>query len=247
MFNSPDDHEDYREFERWVKTDAGEFAVEQKRALVEQLIAGWTRRGHNILEVGCGVGYLLEAFWEAGLDISGLDASQLHLDKARERLGNRVDLVLGEPEHLPFDDEEFDYVAVLNPLGFTADPEPILREAFQVARKGVVFGFFNKYSMHRLSCFYNRKNCSFHALYWHSCVRMLSLVKQISGGLRGSIRSTLFGPPGSWGSEKRVWRKVNGAILPTPFGAYVALRVDLTRRPGVRPLYLTTRAPVGAE
>ena len=76
---------------------------------------------------------------------------------------------------------------------------------------------------------------------------MLSLVKKISGGLRGSIRSTLFGPPGTWGNEKKLWRKINGAILPTPFGAYVALRVDLARRPGVKPLYLTTRAPVGAE
>lgn len=246
MFSSPDNHENYRDFESWVKSGAGEFAVEQKRALVEQLIAGWPRRGRNILEVGCGVGYLLETFWEAGLDISGLDAVQEHLDKARQSLGDRADLMLGQPDHLPFDQEEFDYVAVLNPLSFAAEPEPILREAFRVARKGVIFGFFNKYSLHRLSCACRRETCPFHVLQWYSCVRMLGLVRRISGGLRGSIRSTLFGPPATWDKDG-LWKRINGGILPTPFGAYVALRVDLERRPGVKPLYLTARASVGAE
>ena len=246
MFNSPDNHEDYRNFESWVKSGAGEFAVEQKRALVEQLIAGWPRRGRNILEVGCGVGYLLETFWEAGLDISGLDAVQEHLDKARQSLGDRADLMLGQPDHLPFDQEEFDYVAVLNPLSFATEPEPILREAFRVARKGVIFGFFNKYSLHRISCACRREACPFQVLQWYSCVRMLTLVRRISGGLRGSIRSTLFGPPATW-NKGCVWKKINGAVLPVPFGAYMALRVDLERRPGVKPLYLPARAPLGAE
>lgn len=99
-------------------------------------------RGRSILEVGCGSGYFLEAFWEAGLDIYGLDPSPEHLALARQlRLGGKVDLALGQPDHLPFGKEDFDYVAVLNPLGFAADPEAILHEAFQVAKHGVLIRF----------------------------------------------------------------------------------------------------------
>ena len=244
MNESPNDRENLQKFERWSESPAGEFALCQRRALAEQLIAGWSRRGRSILEVGCGSGYFLEAFWEAGLDISGLDSSPEHLNMARQRLGGHVDLVLGQPEHLPFDKEEFDYVAVLSPLGFSADPDLVLREAFQVAKRGVLIGFYNKHSLHRLSCFYHPENCSFHALHWQSCVRMLALAKRSSGGLRGSLRSTLLGPPGTW-EKGGLWRKINSSILPTPFGAYVALRVDLAPGRCVTPLCLSTPVTAG--
>lgn len=246
MNSSPDDHENLLKFETWAASKAGDFALCRKRALVEQLIAGWSRRGRSILEVGCGSGYFLEAFWEAGLDIYGLDPSQEHLALARQRLGGKVDLALGQPDHLPFGKEEFDYVAVLNPLGFSADPEIILHEAFQVAKHGVLIGFFNKHSLHRLSCFYNRGSCSFHALHWHSCLRVLALVKRISGGLRGSLRATLFGPPHTW-DRGGLWKKINAPVLPIPFGAYVALRVDLSPGHPVTPLYLPGNPTVSAE
>lgn len=244
MTEMPDDHDNLLKFESWAVSPAGEFALSQRRALVEQLIAGWSRRGRSLLEVGCGSGYFLEAFWEAGLDITGLDSSPECLDRARQRLGGHVDLVLGQPDHLPFDQEEFDYVAVLSPLGFAADPDRVLREAFQVAKHGVLVGFYNKHSLHRLSCFYNRAACSFHALHWQSCLHMLALVKRSSCGLRGSLRSTLLGPPGTW-DKGGLWKKINSSILPTPFGAYVALRVDLTPGRCLTPLCLST--PITAE
>lgn len=80
---------------------------------------------------------------------------------------------------------------------------------------------------------------------------MLSLVKRISGGLRGSLRATL-GPPHTW-DRGGLWKKINAPILPIPFGAYVALRVGSTPGHRAAPLYLpsnptvTRRTPGGRE
>ena len=89
----------------------------------------WPRRGHTLLDIGCGAGIFLEMLWHYGFDVTGLDTGTDLLDMARERLGNRAEFQLGRPEHLPFDDEEFDYAALLTVLEYVDNPEDVLREA----------------------------------------------------------------------------------------------------------------------
>ena len=246
MFSLPTDQDYAEAYENWINSPAGAFVLGQTRNLAGQLIAGWPRRGHSLLEIGCGHGFLLESFWEAGLDVTGLDNNPERLEQARIRLGGRADLQLGPLDHIPFDKDAFDYVAVLNPLSYTEKPAAILNEAFGVARKGVIFGFFNKHSLYRFYCLINSCSCNFRVMHWHSCLSMLALVKRATGGLHGSMRSTLFGPPGSW-SKNGFWKGPNKTISPVPLGAYVAVRVDLDPALGVTPLYLSTRATVTVE
>jgi demethylmenaquinone methyltransferase/2-methoxy-6-polyprenyl-1,4-benzoquinol methylase len=66
--------------------------------------------GTTVLDVGCGTGAHLEAYAEAGADCSGIDLSPAMLDVARERLGGRADITLGDATSLPYDDASFDLV-----------------------------------------------------------------------------------------------------------------------------------------
>lgn len=68
------------------------------------------RVGTRVLDVGCGTGAQLERYVAAHCDVSGIDLSPAMLGRARNRLGEAVDLRLGDAQRLPFDDEMFDVV-----------------------------------------------------------------------------------------------------------------------------------------
>ena len=52
--------------------------------------------GGPVLEVGCGTGRLLLPLVEAGIDVTGVDASPAMLSLARHKLGDRVLLIEGD-------------------------------------------------------------------------------------------------------------------------------------------------------
>ncbi len=55
----------------------------------------------NVLEVGCGHGYYLQAFLEAGAKrVVGVDASSSMLQLASERVGDAAELHLADAESL---------------------------------------------------------------------------------------------------------------------------------------------------
>jgi ubiquinone/menaquinone biosynthesis C-methylase UbiE len=68
------------------------------------------RVGMRVLDVGCGTGAQLERYVAAHCDVAGIDASPAMLGRARKRLGEAVDLRLGDAQRLPFDDGMFDVV-----------------------------------------------------------------------------------------------------------------------------------------
>ncbi len=231
-----------KSYQEWYETPEGAFALQQKQAVIEQLILHWPRRNHSLLEVGCGPGVFLEKFWEAGLDIDGLDASDAMLDLARQRLGHRAELQLGVAEHLPFDDNSFDYVALINTLEFVTHPETVLREACRVAARGLLIGFLNTWSLrHALRKINSDSKMGGAAgkkqLHSFSPMQIYSMLRKIGCCQQLGMRSTLLGPQGSWG-KKGLWQKFNSLILPMPLGAFTAVRVDLCPQPGMRPLWM---------
>lgn len=76
---------------------------------------GWklypTDGSMTVLDVGCGTGAHLEAYVESGAECFGLDASPAMLEQASARLGDRVDLELGDATTLPYRDSSFDFVS----------------------------------------------------------------------------------------------------------------------------------------
>jgi len=85
------------------------------------------------------------------LNISGLDASPLAIEQARQRLGHACDLRIGLAQDLPYDDNEFDLAVMVHTLEFLDDPLEAIKEAARVARRGIFIGILNSFSWSCLS------------------------------------------------------------------------------------------------
>ncbi len=86
-----------------------------------------------LLDIGCSMGYTLEAARELGLTPTGSDISEFALGECRS-LGFRAEQgVLGA---LPFEDGEFGLVTMKHVLEHTPEPRAALREVRRVLRPG---------------------------------------------------------------------------------------------------------------
>ena len=225
----------------WYATPEGTYAIAQENRLFQHLISQWPRRGHTLLDIGCGAGIFLEMLWHYGFDVTGFDTSTELLDMARERLGNRAEFQLGHPEHLPFDDEEFDYVALLTVLEYMDNPEDVLREAIRVSHRGVIIGFMNSFSLYQIQRRLYRPTLEFrhrrHNLNFWSLARM---VRRICPKAARAPRSVLLGPPITWKKEG-FWGKLNSLQTPLPIGGYLGICIDTMPRVPLTPLFLRAK------
>ena len=64
----------------WYATPEGTYAITQENRLFQHLISQWPRRGHTLLDIGCGAGIFLEMLWHYGFDVTGLDTGTDLLD-----------------------------------------------------------------------------------------------------------------------------------------------------------------------
>lgn len=67
----------------------------------------------SILDVGCGTGELLKHYKRYPCHLFGIDASPAMLTTARQKLGEEVDLHLGDATRMPFGNEFFDLVTAM--------------------------------------------------------------------------------------------------------------------------------------
>jgi demethylmenaquinone methyltransferase/2-methoxy-6-polyprenyl-1,4-benzoquinol methylase len=109
-----------------------------RRAMVEAVQA---RPEERVLDVATGTGLVAQRLVRRyGCTVVGLDQSAAMLDAARARLardpalGQRVSLVAGEAERLPFDDGEFDHLTFTYLLRYVDDPAATMRELARVVR-----------------------------------------------------------------------------------------------------------------
>jgi ubiquinone/menaquinone biosynthesis C-methylase UbiE len=119
-------------YDRWAETPQGRKAYGLEGELILRLAQ--LSVGQRILEVGCGTGAHLLFFQREGFAIAGVDISPPILRVARQKLGEKVLLGLGDAENLPFKNKSFDCVALITTLEFIPDPERAVREALRVLR-----------------------------------------------------------------------------------------------------------------
>lgn len=101
----------------------------------------------SVLDIGCGDGFLLKKLLEKNKSIKalGIDISPVALEKAKQ---NGVDCQSVDiTEKLPFEDNSFDSVLLLDVLEHMFEPEPVLREAVRIARKYVYISVPNFVSL----------------------------------------------------------------------------------------------------
>ncbi len=98
--------------------------------------------GKTISDLGCGTGELFECLSENHYKkLIGIDSSPDMLDQARIRLANkpRIELRLGEVEHLPMKNEEIDTAAMAMVLHHVSQPRLPIAEVFRVMKPGGSF------------------------------------------------------------------------------------------------------------
>lgn len=215
----------------------------QQRVL-QRLISAWPRRGHTLLDVGCGTGLFLEMLWDHGFDVTGLDPSPASLEMCRQRLGCRAELRLGALDHLPFDDGTVDYLSVLNPLAHVEQPDALLAEAFRVARLGIVMGFMNTWSIQgvarRLPLPGRRRKEDLHPQRNFSPWQLYRRIRCLCPHARVHVRSILPGPAFTW-KDGCLCGRLNQWMFPLPLGAYVGLCINVQDCTPLTPIHLTTR------
>jgi len=112
-----------------------------RRFLVSRIEAG---PGDTVLDVATGTGAVaIEIARRTGAHVVGLDQSPEMLAHARERidragLGDRIELLEGRAEDLPFADGSFAALSFTYLLRYVADPAATMRELARVVRPGGV-------------------------------------------------------------------------------------------------------------
>ena len=96
-------------------------------------------KGERLLDVGCGIGWLVWQFARGGADITGVDLSDNSLALARKRLEYdrlKAELVKGNAQDLPFPDGSFDFVTSAGVLHHTPETQGAIDEIHRVLRPG---------------------------------------------------------------------------------------------------------------
>jgi ArsR family transcriptional regulator len=98
-------------------------------------LLGLVRLG-DVLDVASGDGALAELVAPRAASVTCLDVSEKVITAARRRLAHleRVRFVVGDMHQLPFDDESFDAVMLMNCLTYARDPETAVAQAARVLR-----------------------------------------------------------------------------------------------------------------
>jgi len=118
-----------------------QFSVAERRLLGEHRRWATSRARGTTLELAVGTGLNLPLYPDAVHRVVGIDLSEGMLDRARTRLRthglvDRVELRVGDVQHLGLPDASVDSVLATYALCTVADPAAAVREAFRVLVPG---------------------------------------------------------------------------------------------------------------
>ncbi len=100
----------------------------------------WKKDG-KYLDIGCGTGNYTSALSQKGLEIIGVDPSEIMLKEAYKK-GDNVLWVKGQAESLPFNDEHFDGILGTLTLHHWSDLEKGFQELHRVVKSSGKVVFF---------------------------------------------------------------------------------------------------------
>jgi SAM-dependent methyltransferase len=123
----------------WAMGDYAEIAEKIGSAGETAVEAAGIASGQEALDVACGSGNATIPAALTGASVTGLDITPELLEAAREnaaRAGVEIDLVEGDAEQLPFEDESFDAVVSVFGCMFAPDHRATAAELARVLRPG---------------------------------------------------------------------------------------------------------------
>ena len=131
------------------------FEENDRRETARALLAlAEDRKARQILEVGCGTGRWLAEFStqrENAHSSYGLDFSRGMLQQAQTRKAGFF-LVQGQAEHLPYPDNSFDLIYIVNAFHHFSDKLQFIQEAYRLLQPGgalAIVGFIPQFHRHK--------------------------------------------------------------------------------------------------
>lgn len=200
-------------YEAWYETSEGRRADELEKAVLSRLLQGFYRPD-NVLEIGCGTGHFSR--WLGGQELAavGLDLSVAMLAQAQVLDG--VPLVRGNARRLPFADGAFDLTAFITTLEFLERPGEALVEALRVARRGLLLGVLNRWSLlglqRRLVGLF--RPTVYDAAHFYGVGELKRVLRSVVGGKAHIVwRTTLFPRGWPWSQARLPWGGFIGMAL----------------------------------
>lgn len=111
-------------------------------------------KGRKVLEIGCGMGTMLEQFASHGADVAGIDLTPTAVEMTKKRFelrGLMGTIQEGDAENLEFPDASFDFVFSWGVIHHTPDTQKAVEEIYRVLRPG---GKASVMIYHKNSIFY---------------------------------------------------------------------------------------------
>jgi len=93
----------------------------------------------RLLDAGCGVGLFTRHYCGLGFRVSAVDLTEAAVEITRRSLklyDLNADVQQGSVEHLPFDDNSFDYIVSNGVIHHTPNTEEAVREFYRVLKPG---------------------------------------------------------------------------------------------------------------
>lgn len=201
--------------------------------LLQKATAPWHRRSARLLAINCGDGALLPFLWRGGFEVTATEADPALREAARAREPD-IDVRAARDDDLPFEDDFFEW-AIMHVLpGADGRLKAGMEECLRVARKGLIFSFWNSSS---LPCLCWRLSG---AGPWPPAAVPLLKICRLARGLGAgamSVLTTLWLPYSAW-RQKPALAALNAAPPFLPIGAWALARLDLGNPKPVTPLRL---------
>lgn len=105
---------------------------------------GYDPSGCQLLDIGCGGGFLAEEFARLGCQVTGVDPSTISIKTAQRHAaqeGLDIEYVVGVGEQLPLPDSEFDIAYCCDVLEHVSDLDRVASETARVIKPGGIFLF----------------------------------------------------------------------------------------------------------
>jgi 2-polyprenyl-6-hydroxyphenyl methylase / 3-demethylubiquinone-9 3-methyltransferase len=135
--------------ERWYTADDDPVALlraearARNRWIISEMTKRFSDRGVQILDVGCGAGFLANELALNGYRVTGLDTSEPTLKVAsRHDSTGTVDYRSGDACKMEFGSGTFNVVCAMDFLEHIENPKQVVREAARVLKSGGLFFFY---------------------------------------------------------------------------------------------------------
>ena len=205
------------------ETPAERYIGSRVKRLSMHLLA--PRPGERILNIINGMSDFNLLFKEHGCQVTVFDLIQDKVD-----CGGRSSLLSGADD-LPFSDNEFDMVTLIESLEVARNPQKLIREAVRICRSKIYIGVQNRHSLvgtqKRISHVFDTNTPN--AVHLFSIVQLKRMVRNALGGdVPIKWGSVIFLPYGWYSFAVPVEEYI--PVLNNPFGAFLGISFSVAYR-----------------